>query len=119
MSRTLRRSSSFLFFLFLIFLRPLVSGSGLDFFGTRAALDTFLRFGALIVVFVTALGKENKPLRIPMPFAVCLWIGWAVVASFVAETKGGNFFLALQRVDVYIAVVALAAASASLAGMLA
>ncbi len=114
MSGNHRPSSLFLFFLLLIFLRPLVSGSGLDFFGTRAALDTFLRFGVLLIVLAAALAKDNKPLRIPVFFAVCLWLGWSLVASVATESKGGNFFVALGRVDVYIAVVAMAVASASL-----
>jgi len=114
MSGKIRRSRLFLFFLVLIFLRPLVSGSGLDYFGARAAMDTFLRLGALSVVLAAALGCENRSLRIPLPFALCLWLGWSLVASVMAEIKGGSFFVAFGRLDVYVAVAALAAASASL-----
>jgi len=88
---------------------------GVDFFGVRGFLDVLLRLGTFLIILLLTTGKFEEEIFIPAPFGVGLWLGWAIISSFVAGVAGRSVFVSLQRVEVYFFLVAVAIAVASLA----
>ncbi|GEM_PF-3485561 len=114
---TERPNHSYLFIVFiaLVFLRPLVSGSGLDFFGTRGELDILLRLGVLSIALILIASGSDKKLDRTASYGMGLWLAWALVASLMAGMAGRSIYVSLQRLDVYVSLVAFAVVAATLA----
>lgn len=110
-----RHSKIFALYLLIVFLRPLVSGSGLDYFGSRAALDFLLHLSTIIMVTFIIFDRNRKNISFPAPiFAVILWLGWAAVSAIVSWKGGRSIFVSFQRLDVYFSIFLLGILSATL-----
>ena len=100
----------------LVFLRPLISGMGGADIGYRPFLDILLRVSILLVFLRLLIRKKNGGFIYPAPvYAVVLWLVWSLISVAAAYMNGRGLFVSLQRIDIYVSLVATGVVVASTA----